>query len=603
MCGFIGSISKNDFQLEKLIEVNKQIQCRGPDQTKLISEKSDDLFSTNISLNLKLAFNRLSIIDLSEKASQPMISKTTNTGILFNGEIFNHRELKKDLEHKFDFKTSHSDTEVLLFGLTEYGTKFLERINGQFSIVFLDFNNEKIFLIRDRLGQKPLFYTQNSKELSFSSNLVSLAKLSDNFEIKERYLNQYLELGTIPSPNTLFNNIYKVKPAEVMEFSLRDNIHLTSKSSYWDIDEFIDDKKFIHEEFISIFDDAVKIREESDVPISYFLSGGLDSTSIIKSATSNKSSENINTFSIVSDDYSYDESPYSNLVAEKYSSNHSKFSINSDIDIDLISSVIRAYDELYYDPSVVPSFILSKEMSKNFKVAISGDGGDELFGGYKRTLKILNKPQQFKSILSNLYSIYPPFLGSGTNLNSNSKNWVRRYLSFYEDRKLMNMLNLKNEIQFFDMYEKKSLNYKNLLKLDYNFYLSEMMMYKIDRASMANSLEIRSPFVDNRLVEYIFSHDESYKNGSITKPILNKYLEKDFDKDFLSRSKKGFVINTSDWIYKNINHVDDVFKNGKLVYQFDKNIINKLSINKSRINGLRLWKLYFLERYFQINNL
>ena len=167
----------------------------------------------------------------------------------------------------------------------------------------------------------------------------------------------------------------------------------------------------------------------------------------------------------------------------------------------------------------------------------------------------------------------------------------------------MNMLNLKNEIQFFDMYEKKSLNYKNLLKLDYNFYLSEMMMYKIDRASMANSLEIRSPFVDNRLVEYIFSHDESYKNGSITKPILNKYLEKDFDKDFLSRSKKGFVINTSDWIYKNINHVDDVFKNGKLVYQFDKNIINKLSINKSRINGLRLWKLYFLERYFQINNL
>tara|TARA_B100001564_G_scaffold291390_1_gene255437 strand:- start:4088 stop:5899 length:1812 start_codon:yes stop_codon:yes gene_type:complete len=603
MCGFIGSISKNDFQLEKLIEVNKQIQCRGPDQTKLISEKSDDLFSTNISLNLKLAFNRLSIIDLSEQASQPMISKTTNTGILFNGEIFNHRELKKDLEHKFDFKTSHSDTEVLLFGLTEYGTKFLERINGQFSIVFLDFNKEKIFLIRDRLGQKPLFYTQNSKELSFSSNLVSLAKLSDNLEIKERYLNQYLELGTIPSPNTLFKNIFKVKPAEIMEFSINDNIHLTNKSSYWDIDEFIDNKKFIHEEFISIFDDAVKIREESDVPISYFLSGGLDSTSIIKSATSNRSSENINTFSIVSDDNSYDESEYSNLVAEKYSSNHSKFSINSDIDIDLISSVIRAYDELYYDPSVVPSFILSKEMSKNFKVAISGDGGDELFGGYKRTLKILNKPPQFKSLLSNLYNIYPPFLGSGTNLNSNSKNWVRRYLSFYEDRKLMNMLNLKNEIQFFDMYEEKSLNYKNLLKLDYNFYLSEMMMYKIDRASMANSLEIRSPFVDNRLVEYIFSHDESYKNESITKPILNKYLEKDFDKDFLSRSKKGFVINTSDWIYKNINHVDDVFKNGKIIYQFDKNIIKKLSINKSRINGLRLWKLYFLERYFQINNL
>jgi asparagine synthase (glutamine-hydrolysing) len=603
MCGFIGSISDNNFQLEKLIEVNKKIQCRGPDQTKLISEKSDNLFSTNISLNLELVFNRLSIIDLSERASQPMISKTTNTGILFNGEIFNHRELKKDLEHKFNFKTSHSDTEVLLFGLTQYGTKFLERINGQFAIVFLDFNNEKIFLIRDRLGQKPLFYTHNAKELSFSSNLVSLAKLRDNHEVEERYLNQYLELGIIPSPNTLFKNIYKVKPAEVIEFSLRDRIQLTNKLNYWDIDEFIDDKKFIHEEFLSIFDDAVKIREESDVPISYFLSGGLDSTSIIKSAASSESGKKINTFSIVSDDNYYDESEYSNLVAEKFSSNHSKFSVNSDIDINLISSVISAYDELYFDPSVVPSYLLSKEMSKNFKVAISGDGGDELFGGYKRTLKILNKPSQLKSLFSNLYNIYPSFLGSGTNLKSNSKSWVKRYLSFYEDRKLMNMLNLKNEIQFFDMYEEKSLNYKNLLKLDYNFYLSEMMMYKIDRASMANSLEIRSPFVDNRLVEYIFSHDESYKNERITKPILNQYLEKDFDKDFLNRSKKGFVVNTSDWIYKNINHVDDVFKNGKIVYQIDKNIHKKLNINKSRINGLRLWKLYFLEKYFQINNL
>ena len=603
MCGFIGSISDNNFQLEKLIEVNKQIQCRGPDQTKLIAEKSDDLFSTNISLNLELAFNRLSIIDLSERASQPMISKSANTGIMFNGEIFNHRELKKDLEHKFNFRTSHSDTEVLLFGLTQYGTKFLERINGQFAIVFFDFNKEKIFLIRDRLGQKPLFYTHNAKELSFSSNLVSLAKLRDNLEVDERYLNQYLELGTIPSPNTLFKNIYKVKPAEVIEFSLEDRIQLTNKSNYWDIDEFIDDKKFIYEEFVSIFDDAVKIREESDVPISYFLSGGLDSTSIIKSAASSKSGKNINTFSIVSDDNYYDESEYSNLVAEKYSSNHSKFSVNSDIDIDLISSVISAYDELYFDPSVVPSFILSKGMSKNFKVAISGDGGDELFGGYKRTLKILNKPPQYKSLFSNLYNIYPSFLGSGTNFNSNSKSWVKRYLSFYEDRKLMNMLNLKNEIKFFDMYEEKSLNYKNLLKLDYNFYLSEMMMYKIDRASMANSLEIRSPFVDNRLVEYIFSHDESYKNERTTKPILNKYLEKDFDKEFLNRSKKGFVVNTSDWIYKNINHVDDIFKNGKIVYQIDKNIHRKLNINKSRINGLRLWKLYFLEKYFQINNL
>ena len=603
MCGFIGSISENKLQIEKLLEVNKLIECRGPDQKKLISEKSDKLFSTQISLNIQLVFNRLAIIDLSDEASQPMISKTTNTGILFNGEIFNHRILKKELENKYNFKSSHSDTELLLYGLTEYGLKFLDRVIGQFAIVFFDFNNEKVYLIRDRLGQKPLFYSFNNNKLSFSSNLISLAKLNNNSDIDYQYIYQYLELGVIPSPNTLFKSIYKVKPGEVICFSLENSIKLFDKFLFWKIDQFLDNNKFDSREFIFMFNDAVKLREESDVPIAYFLSGGLDSTSVVKSAFDNSNGKQINTFSVISKDSFYDESKYSDLVAKKYQTNHFKIAIDNQLNIETVSKVISAYDELYFDPSVIPSYILSKEISKNFKVAISGDGGDELFGGYERISKILKEPSQLLNNLSKLYYLYPAQLGSGTNLSSNFSDPHKRYLSFYEDKKLMNLLDIKNNVQFFSLFDKKNLDYKNLLILDYNFYLSEMMMYKIDRASMANSVEVRSPFVDNRLVEYMFSHDLSYKSSNIKKPVLQNYLNQDFDLDFLNRPKKGFVINTSEWIYNNIGHLEDVFREGKLIFQMDKKIINKLSINKSRINGLRLWKLYFIERYFEINHI
>lgn len=603
MCGFIGSISENKLQIEKLLEVNKLIECRGPDQKKLISEKSDKLFSTQISLNIQLVFNRLAIIDLSDEASQPMISKTTNTGILFNGEIFNHRSLKKELENKYNFKSSHSDTELLLYGLTEYGLKFLDRVIGQFAIVFLDFNNEKVYLIRDRLGQKPLFYYFNNNELFFSSNLISLAKLNNNSDIDYQYIYQYLELGVIPSPNTLFKSIYKVKPGEVICFSLENSIKLFDKFLFWKIDQFLDNNKFDSSEFLFMFNDAVKLREESDVPIAYFLSGGLDSTSVVKSAFDNGNGKQINTFSVISKDSFYDESKYSDLVAEKYQTNHFKIAIDNQLNIETVSKVISAYDELYFDPSVIPSYILSKEISKNFKVAISGDGGDELFGGYERISKILKEPSQLMNNLSKLYYLYPAQLGSGTNLSSKFSDPHKRYLSFYEDKKLMNLLDIKNNVEFFSLFDKKNLDYKNLLMLDYNFYLSEMMMYKIDRASMANSVEVRSPFVDNRLIEYIFSHDLSYKSSNLKKPVLQKYLNQDFDLDFLNRPKKGFVINTSEWIYNNIGHLEDVFREGKLIFQMDKNIINKLSINKSRINGLRLWKLYFIERYFEINHI
>ena len=176
-------------------------------------------------------------------------------------------------------------------------------------------------------------------------------------------------------------------------------------------------------------------------------------------------------------------------------------------------------------------------------------------------------------------------------------------MSFYEDKKLMDLLKLNNNIKFFDIYEKNTFNLKNLLILDYNFYLSEMMLYKIDRASMSNSLEVRSPFVDNRLIEYVFSHRQDYFYENQSKSLIKNYLRNDFDSNFLDRKKQGFVINTSDWVFNNLDLIESTFKNGKIVNDIDKNIINKLSKVRSRINGLRIWKLYFLETYLDINKL
>ena len=489
MCGFIGSVSFKNFEKQKIYNANKLIECRGPDETKSVFEKASNLFNTSSDLNLQIIFNRLSIIDLSQNASQPMFSHQTNTGIVFNGEIFNHKELKKDLEKKYNFKTSHSDTEVLLYGLTEHGLDFLKKINGQFSIVFFDFNLSKIYLIRDRLGQKPLYYYLQNQELIFSSNLISLNKLIKSSQIDETYLNQYLDLGVVPSPNTIFKNIYKVNPAEVIELNTEPTISIFNKINYWKIDDHIDEKKFEYEEFINLFHNAVNIRKESDVPISYFLSGGLDSTAIIKSAIRDQDPETINTFSLISNDKKYDESQYSKVVVDKFKTNHITCSVNSNLDESTIYDVVGSYDELYFDPSVIPTYILTNEMSKHYKVAISGDGGDELFAGYTRTKKILKEKNKF-NFISNLYKHYPPNFGTGNIFLLNSNKWEKRYLSFYEDKKLMDLLKLNNNIKFFDIYEKNTFNLKNLLILDYNFYLSEMMLYKIDRASMSNFLKL-----------------------------------------------------------------------------------------------------------------
>ena len=274
---------------------------------------------------------------------------------------------------------------------------------------------------------------------------------------------------------------------------------------------------------------------QADVDIENFLSGGIDST-YNKIASKNN---NLNTFSMSVNQSSYDESKWFNLVSNKFDTNHKTINLDSqNLKKETILESINVFDEPYSDPSTIPSYILSKEISNNYKVAISGDGGDEIFGGYERMRIVLQNNNFVLSSLSNLYNFYPAYLGTGNKLLRNSRDINIAYPSFLEDKKLLELFGVKAEFNFAENYLQNSKNFvKNLIISEIKLYLSEMMMLKVDRTSMANSLEVRSPFVDHRLIEYILSRKIDKENIQNPKYLLKKYLEKDFGKEFVNRKK------------------------------------------------------------------
>ena len=593
MCGFTGSVSLENIDISLIEEANKFIECRGPDSKCFIEKK----FNT---YNLNFWFNRLSILDLTEEANQPMYSKDFNTMVMFNGEIYNHAELRKDLENQgIKFYTSHSDTETILVGLSYYGKKFVSKLRGQFAIAFLDEKESKLHLIRDRLGQKPLYYYLDNEHIHFGSSLLSLLKIIKEYKIDENQLNSYLNYGIVSSPFTLFKNVYKLMPSEILTVDLMKNKFTAKKTKYWNVENFVDNKPFDDEEFFSILTESIDLRTAADVPVANFLSGGIDSTSIVKNLVDNQ--KGVNSFSIYIEDSKYDESKYIKEVVNKYNLDHKSSTISSNISFDEINQSLDSLDEPYSDPSVVPSYILSKHISQFYKVAISGDGGDELLGGYERTMRSLQKSGFISNLISKTYNIYPSILGTGNRLLSKSSSLETKYRSFLEDQKLIKLLNISSDINTYadGLNYKDAYYYKNLLIADYKLFLPEMMMFKIDRTSMANSLEVRSPFVDHKLIEFVMTHDTKYLNPNKPKEILKKYLSVDFSDNFINRDKQGFVFDVENWVFNNLDHISEKISNGHIVSTLNDNIIKLLSINKSRINGQRIWKLFVLEHYLE----
>ena len=591
MCGFTGCFSFEKINPLDIEEGNKIAVCRGPDNQKNISGSEE--------INFDLWFNRLSIVDLNENANQPMVSNSRNSLIMFNGEIYNSKYLRSKKELKnYDFKTSHSDTETLLAGLETMGIEYINNLEGQFSFVYWNKKDKKIFFVKDRLSQKPLYFNFINHTITFASNLKSLLKILKNTSLNQDFVQQYIAYGVVFSPNTIFDNIHKLEPGQYLEIDYIEHKFKTSTTKYWEPLDYIENKKFSQEEFLNIFSQSVEKRMVSDVPIANFLSGGIDSTSIVKKMS--ELGHNINTFSVVVDKSGLNEETHIKEVVSKYNTNHSQIKVKANLSTEDIFESLDSLDEPYGDPSIVPSYLLSRLISNQYKVAISGDGGDELLGGYLRMKNHLIRRNMFTSLYSHLYKIYPPIFGSGTRLKSYSNDFLDAQKSYIEDEKLINLLfkthiNPESAIDFINI---KPI-YKSILMNEYRYYLSEQMMFKVDRTSMANSLEIRSPLVDNKLVEYILGSGHDYISKQSQKEPLKNYLKEDFDNLFLNRPKQGFVFDYKTWVFENFNLITDVINNSELRNYFHSNKINSLVKIKTRINALRVWRLFVLSNYLK----
>ena len=591
MCGFIGKISNSGIDNTQLEKANNNLICRGPDSTQRFSTLENNL-------NFSLIFNRLKIVDLSDKANQPMHLEDQTASIVFNGEIYNHKQLRKELESSgVKFTTNNSDTEVLLKGFKFFGKDFISKIRGQFAFCYIDYNLQTATLVSDRLNQKPLYYSIDDSSLIFSSNLRSLVALTKSFNLNDDYIIEYLLYGITSSPATIFEKIKKLEPAQIIEISLNGKNFNSKSNNYWNPENFVDTKQFNQDEFFDKFNDSVEIRAKADVSVAYFLSGGIDSTSIIKNR--HDKGEEVNSFSVIFDEKKYSEEKWSREVAKKYSTNHMEINASSNLSTINIEAALNSLDEPYSDPSVFPSYLIADQISDYYKVAISGDGGDELLGGYKRSSITLNKKNVFSQLSSYGYKIYPPFLGTGNFFLSKSKNINTAYQSFFKDEKLLKLLKLSDKnIKKIINLDKNIDPYKAMLLQDYKYYLPEMMMYKVDRTSMANSLEIRSPFVDHHLVEYVLSTSLHENNLNINKNLLKNYLLPDFSKDFVNREKKGFVFDVENWVYNNLDYITEFLNEGIYFTKLPKNTLRQLSLYKTRINANRIWRLFVLEYYF-----
>lgn len=587
MCGFTGVISFENINNQLVKKANKFCICRGPDNFSETNGKDD--------LNFDLIFNRLSIVDLSNNANQPMYSKKYNSLIMFNGEIYNSQDLRKELINKYNFITSHSDTETLFAGLNIFGIEFIKRLEGQFSIVYWNKINKKIYLIKDRLGQKPLFFSLSNHTLNFGSNLKSVYSLNQKNSLSKEALDEYILYGVNLSPNTIFSEISKVDQGSYIEIDYAKKYFKPIKNKYWQPSSFIDDKEFSEDEFFNFFHQSVEKRLISDVPVASFLSGGLDSTSIVKSLSD--SGHELNTFSVITDNNKINEKKYIDKVVQKYKTNHIEIEVGSSISNDSVYESLNSLDEPYGDPSIVPTYLLSNLISSNYKVALSGDGGDELLGGYERMLNHLKNRSKFDFISAALYNYYPPIFGTGIKLKSRSNDYINSHFGYLIDDKFGNLLLEKKSISYKQLLSLENNLFKSIMSNEYKYYLSNQMLLKVDRASMANSLEVRSPFVDHKLVEYVFAHSTEHLDSQYPKKILSNYLSSDFDNNFLYRPKQGFIFDYKTWVFANLTEINETIFSSELhkFYNLDK--LNKLTLIKSRTNALRIWRVFVLANY------
>lgn len=585
MCGIFGKFLFNDaLPLSASIQALTSIKHRGPDgfgyeYGSLTTGDYTLLYNEQLSphhkishCNYFLGHRRLSIVDLNDNAYQPMESLDKRYSIVFNGEIYNYIELKDELTALgCQFKTDHSDTEALLNAYIMWGDKCLEKLRGMFAFAIFDRHNKTLFLARDRIGKKPLYYEISHHHLSFCSELSPLVIDDEPRAISKEALNAYLAFGYVPHPYSIFEGINKLPPAHFATIDL--TTQAIEIKSYWDISGSIDHtltKKEAAHLTETALDESVALRLRADVSIGAFVSGGIDSSLVVKKI----SEVGDRTFDIYGADFpntDRSEKVYIEEVAEKYAQNLTL------LDIDMaqltdIDAIISVFDEPFAGASSIAVFNLFKEVRKKHKVILTGDGGDEMFAGYGRYLRIVDK----LFLLRKIKRLVLPEIAISLLLMLGLKNerllklkamlsldLIDNYVLHDSDQTLSELLKppfkIKALTHVLEPYKQIRQTIKNkqfsttkaLQYIDLKTILPGRMLYKIDRFSMFYGVEARAPFLDHKLAEKAFSiPDKITMEGGVLKRLLKDLLEKDFSADFVHRKKQGFGSPLSNW-FKN----------------------------------------------------
>jgi len=572
MCGITGFFAFNDSakaHLTKINESNQKLFRRGPD--------SGNVF---VSEPVALGHRRLSIIDTSNAAMQPMKDKSGRYVLVFNGEIFNYTQLiEKYLQktwQRIGGPQTHSDTEALLYLLIEYGTECLQWLDGFFVFSFYDIETGEMILARDRFGKKPLLYYTSPDYFAFSSEMKALLEWGIPKELDYTVLYQYLQLNYIPQPQSMLQGVAKLKPGWFMKLN---KSGMTDYQPYYELKTHPEKyREYTYEQaqqkLIAHMDTAIQERLIADVPLGAFLSGGIDSSVVV--ALASRHTKQLNTFSVgYKDNAFFDETKYAKLVAKQYKTNHTVFSLSNQDFLDHIYDVLDYLDEPFADSSAIPVFILSKHTRQHVTVALSGDGGDEVFAGYnkhaaewrvrqkswKNTLVNAGLPVWEKLPHSRNNKITNTFrqlhrFASGANLSVKERYW--RWASFNAPEEVNVLLHpdVRKRVDNAVFNEEKqallsgiqSDDYNEVLLTDMNLVLLSDMLVKVDLMSMANSLEVRSPFLDHKLVDFAFGLPSEYKiNGSLKKKIVQDAFRPMLPEELYNRPKHGFEIPLLDW--------------------------------------------------------
>lgn len=565
MCGFAGFVQLQEPLTESarpiLAAMSLKIEHRGPDGA---GEYQD--------AHCALAHRRLSIIDFAGGA-QPWLSRDKQLCLCFNGEIYNHRELRQQLTDKGYQYQSHCDTETLLYAYQEWGERCVDHFRGMFAFVIWDSATRRLFGARDRLGLKPLYYYRDEDTLLFASELKALlVHPAIAPKVDQHALANYLRLGYYPAPQTPIANVLKLPPATTLRFDARG----LALSNYWNLADFVSDGKDIiaYDEAVAGVRErlqaAVRYRLESEVPLGAFLSGGIDS-SVISYMASQGLGHPLKTHCVSFDFVNLDESAHAKEVAKLIGAEHCNSHVEGHFTDDL-EKILWHMDEPTADDSAIPTYYLCRDAKQRMSVALSGDGGDEVFAGYDWYTQLVKNQQMTQQIPALVQGCIRPFFGNGRFASLRGVNMLgslglapalqhQALRSLFNDAQISALLSAgTREISvahpiaeaYRQIHHRVDL-ISDAQAVDMKLYLAEDILMKVDKMSMAHGLEVRAPLLDHKLIEYCVGVPAAYKNdGTNTKRILKDLVGGILPKQLVARRKQGFSTPLAQWLQKDL---------------------------------------------------